>query len=278
MTVKRVAKKRVAKKELPSGGLLAQGKTINFDGEGLKCLIYGHSGTGKTTLWATFPKPIAAFTIGKRAGELRSIQHCKDVDQIKQFRIGNTEELPEYIKELRLHGDEFKTVVVDHLTNLGDLRLKEVLGLEDVPVSKDWGLATMQQHGQVVTSIKEYCRGFLDLPQNVVLVAQERNFVEEDDTEGLIRPYVGAAVSPSVLRFINPATDYVLQTFKRMREVEKKVKRKGVVITEKKKVIDYCLRTGPDATYITKFRIDKEKELPNVVVNATYEKLMDIIN
>src|SRR5438105_14808538 len=43
--------------------------------EGIKIILYGRSGTGKTTLWATFPKPIlvALCSGGSRPGELRSI-------------------------------------------------------------------------------------------------------------------------------------------------------------------------------------------------------------
>jgi hypothetical protein len=38
-------------------------------------LLYGISGTGKTTLWATWPKPILALICsgGTKPGELRSI-------------------------------------------------------------------------------------------------------------------------------------------------------------------------------------------------------------
>src|ERR1044072_7380628 len=63
--------------------------------EGLKMLLYGVSGTGKTTLWATFPGPILAIICsgGNRSGELRSIKTPDIVKKVHEVELRNSEEI-----------------------------------------------------------------------------------------------------------------------------------------------------------------------------------------
>ncbi len=60
----------------------------------IKMLIYGRSGTGKTTLWATFPGPILAVICsgGNKPGELKSINEPKYRNKVKKVSIDNMEE------------------------------------------------------------------------------------------------------------------------------------------------------------------------------------------
>lgn len=271
---KQVARKKVTRRKKTNGSLLSKVTDIEFDSEGLKVALYGRSGTGKTTFWSTFPKPILAVVCsgGKRSGELRSVQNIKG---IKKYNLGDTSEIIPLTKELE--DCEYKTIVLDHATYLADLTLKEILGLDDIPTQKTWGIATQQVWGQVGVKMKEFLRSFLDLPQHVVIVAQEREFNTDNESE-LIAPYVGAALSPSVVGWLNPACDYIFQTFLRRGTEEKKTKIAGKVRTRKVQGgIEYCLRTGPDDVYTTKFRVPKGHQLPEVVVDPSYDKIVDIL-
>ena len=103
---------------------------IEFD-EGVKITMYGRSGTGKTTLWSTFPKPILAIVCsgGKNAGELRSISKA-DRRQIDQAQIMSTDDLRELIDYQDGEG-KYRTVVLDHATGLQDYALREILRIQD---------------------------------------------------------------------------------------------------------------------------------------------------
>ena len=126
--------------------------------------------------------------------------------------------------------------------------------------------------------MKEYLRALLDLDANVVIVAQEREFGTDNDTN-LIMPTVGAALTPSVTGWLNPACDYIFQTFIRGRMIQKQVKigKKTTMKSVRGQGVEFCLRTGPDEVYTTKFRVPKGHELPEVVVDPDYNKIMAII-
>lgn len=244
--------------------------------DGIRMLVYGASGSGKTTLWATFPKPILAVICsgGRKPGELRSIDTPEYRETIDARVCASTE----HVNDLIADAGEFATVVLDHASGLQDLTLKEILGIDELPAQKSWGLATQQQYGQSALMCKEIFRAILGLPCNVVIVAQEREFSSEAGGD-IIAPTVGAALTPSVTGWLNPACDYVVQTFKRPRMVEQRTKVGGetVVTRQRGKGVEYCLRTEPHDVYQTKFRVPKGRPLPDVIVDPTYDKIISLI-
>jgi len=253
---------------------------IGFDeDDGIKINLYGRSGTGKTTLWATFPKPILAVVAsgGSKPGELRSIntpEYRKTIHHTLIEKAGDIRELVDHQRDT----EKFSTVVLDHATGLQDLVLKEILGLDDLPAQGSWGMARQQDWGQCALQMKELLRSLLSLDCNVVIVAQEREF--NTDTEGdLLMPFVGSALTPSVTGWLNPACDYICQTFIRQRTEEKETKIGKKTVRTRSKVggVDYCLRTAPDPVFTTKFRLPKGTELPDVVVDPTFDKINSLI-
>lgn len=247
--------------------------------DGIKINIYGRSGTGKTRIWSTFPKPILAMVCsgGNKPGELRSINTKENRKTIKSVVIEKGDELFELV-EMQKNGGPYATLVLDHVTGLQDLALKEILGLEELPAQASWGLATQQQYGQLGIQVKSYLRSLLSLSCNIVIIGQEREFNTDNESE-LIMPYVASALSPSIVGWLNPACDYICQTFIREQTVSKTVKvgnkerTKDVSTGE----VEYCLRTGPDPVYTTKFRVPPGTVLPNEVVDADFSKIAKLI-
>lgn len=244
--------------------------------EGIKMLIYGRSGSGKTTLWSSFPGPILAILCsgGTRPGELKSIDTPENRKKITPKICTSVAQCKELISE----ATDYQTVVLDHGSGLQDLTLKEILGLEELPAQKSWGMATQQQYGQSSLMCKEVFRSLLSLPNNVVIVAQEREFGSESGSD-LIAPTVGAALTPSVTGWLNPACDYVVQTFIRpvMKEQTTKIGTKEMKQLVRGKGVEYCLRTEPHDVYTTKFRVPKGHPLPECIVDPTYTKIVNII-
>lgn len=266
-----------------SSDVLSRIQPIGFDpNEGIKVLMYGQSGSGKTTLWATFPGPILAILAsgGFRPGELRSVDTPENRDRISSVVLHSVADAHEIIEHVKT--GPYQTVVLDHVTGLQDLTLKEVLGLDTLPAQKSWGMASQQHYGTSTQQCKEIIRALLNLTINVVIVGQERVFGkkgEEDTNNDVIKPTVSVSATESLASWITPACDYVIQMFKRPKMVTRTVKfgNKEVESLERGKGVDYCARTEVHDVFATKFRVPKGHPLPNVVVNPDYEKLMGVI-
>lgn len=273
-----------------TAGVISRISPIGFDPkEGIKILIYGRSGTGKTTLWSTFPKPILAILCsgGDNPGELRSIDTPKLRTQVSQVVLRHSSEVGDLAQYLLTSSGKarYATVVLDHVTGLQDLVLKEILGLDEVPVSKAWGLASQQQYGQCTLQCKELLRQLLSLSCNVVVVGQEREFRNDDPIAGggvvsdVITPFVGVGLMPSLAGWLNTATDYITQTFLRQGEriVRETVAGKPTVRRVKTGKVEFCLRTGPHPVFTTKFRLPRGTPLPDCVVDADYGKIISLV-
>lgn len=280
-TARRKTSKKV-KKSRTGEGLLAN--IVPFESRGdLKISVYGDSGTGKTTLWSTFPGPILAILCsgGKGTNELDSVSR-DDRDKIETYYLENCDDLLKLAEELS-EDTHYETVVIDHLSGIQDLRIAEILGLEEIPVQKNWGMADRSQWGERAVNMKTYLRAFLDLvDKKVVFVSQELSIEPEEGASDLdILPSVGPYLSASVVEWFNPACNYVVRTFIKQRtktvasKIAKSKKTKEVAIPGE---FDYCLMTGPSDIYTTKFRMPKEDEKPSYIVDPTYEKIMEIIN
>jgi hypothetical protein len=247
-------------------------------------LLYGRSGTGKTTLWSTFPGPILCMVCsgGKRPGELRSVDTPANREKISQVAIHNSLEIRDVTAHVKQTG-AYSTVILDHASGLQDRVLAELLNMDEVPAQKSWGLASQQTWGQVSAQCKELLRGILSLPTNVVIVAQEREFKPEGGEDSVIAPYVSAGLTPSLTGWLNTAVDYIMQTHLRQKEelvstTMGQGKQARVVQTRRAvKGVEYCLRTAPDPVYTTKFRLPKGVTLPDAIVDPSYEKIIEVI-
>lgn len=244
--------------------------------DGVRLLLYGRSGTGKTTLWSSFPGPILALVCSgcNQPGELKSIDTPENRRKIDPRVISDSQQ----IRDILANSSKFATIVLDHASGLQDLVLKEILGLQELPVQRSWGMAQQQQWGQCTLQCKELLRAILNSCNNVVIVAQEREF-NTDSVDGSISPSVGAGLTPSLTGWLNTAADYICQTFIRQREEERvnKIGGKEVKKLVKKSEVEYCIRTAPDPVYTTKFRLPKGRVLPSVIVDPSFEKINQLI-
>lgn len=235
--------------------------------------------SGKTTFAATFPGPILWLICsgGSKPGELRSINTSEYRKKITPRIITGSDQI-NYHLDHECKSGQFQTVVLDHASGLADLKLKEILGLDELPAQKGWGMATQSQYGQQALQLKETFRALLNLPGNVVIIAQQRTFGEESNSD-VIKPVVGASLSPGVVSWLNPACDFVVQTYKRARleTITTEIAGKPVQTTKRGEGVEYCLRTGQHEVYTSKVRTPK-RGLPECIVDPTYEKFFALLD
>lgn len=238
-------------------------------------VFYGRSGTGKTTISSTFPKPLLLLDINDQGTD--SIADIKD---IKVMEVSQWSDVEDVYWWLQKNPNEFKTVVIDTVTQMQGLAIEKVMAnnKKDAAKSGDWGSMSRREWGDVAQLMKTWVVNFRNLPMEVIFLAQERvfNIDEDNDTnvdENLLMPEVGPRLSPSVASTLNAAVSVICNTFCRIREYEKEIKGKKVI----KRNTEYCLRVGPNPVYITKLRKPKSVMPPSVIVDATYEDIIEAI-
>ena len=241
--------------------------------------LYGRSGTGKTTLSATWPKPILYLNI--RDNGTDSISDVEDVD-VKDIDSG--EDLKEVILWLHKQAAKdklvYRTVVLDTMSQLQGILVEE-LGEKKGLKSKgrkagDFGTLTKQDWGQIAGELKSAIMDIRNLPVESVFICQERIFGmgdEEDDGLGQLEPEVGPKLMPSVKNDLNASVSIIGNTFIRLKLTKEKVDGKIKRTAEKQ----YCLRVGPNQVYTTKIRKPKGIEAPDYIVDPTFRKIKAIM-
>lgn len=240
---------------------------------GIKISLYGRSGTGKTTIFSTFPKP--SLLIRAEEGT-RSIYKEKGV--FTTPLITDPKELSELIEHVKDSG-KYLTVGLDTATAFQDVVLKSIVN-RTVSVQLGFGEIGREEWGQCALQVKEKLRELMELADagvNVVILSQERDFSEEESSD-MIMPMVSSRVTPSVVDWLNPSVDYIGHTF--LKEVSERVtEMKGKQkIIRNKTAIKWCMRVGPHPVYVTKFRIPRGNILPEYIVDPNYDKIKELID
>lgn len=250
--------------------------------ESVRIVLYGPSGTGKTTIASTFPTPILHLDIKERTA--KALRGVKGLETISVRKWEDFEDIYWMLKE----DEKYKTVVIDTVSQLQDLAIASVLSRKKKRVragkrAGDWGTMSKQDWGTVASDLKTWLMNYRDLDANVVFIAQDRVFKieeeDEDDDKGesiniITTPEVGPQVMPSVAKVLNAMVDIIGNTFitEEFEKVEVKVGK--VLKKRKKRHVHYCLRLGPHAIYRTKFRKPKSVKTQSYITDPTFDKIV----
>jgi len=238
-------------------------------------LIYGRSGTGKTTVSASFPKPVLIIDIKDEGDE--SVSDMDGVDIAEPQTLEEFEAIYWWLLHNK-RGQRYKTVVIDTLTQLQGLVVADVGGRKSKAKFAgkkppgSWGTMTKGDWGTVGEIMKTQIMNFRGLPSQTVFIAQEKlvdpDEGNDDGVEDIITPEVGPAVMKSMATLVCSASSFIGHTFIRTRIVKNKLR--------KKRIAEYCMRVGPNPVYITKARKPKSIVMPDFVANPTYELISNL--
>lgn len=231
--------------------------------------IYGQPKTGKTRLAATFPKP--AFIIGTDRFGTESISNVEGVDFAL---VKSTNDVSIYTNAAIKRG--YKTLILDNASQLQQLVLSEMVGLESIPVQQQRGIMARVDNQEYSFKTKSALDELFKFNGHIVFLAHERNFTEGQQSE-LLTPHIATSLSKGVADWLNGTCSHICQTFIR----EKKEVREDLVEGEKTEVGtglgEYCLRVGPHPIYKAGLRVPMGVVPPNVILNPTYDKIASII-
>jgi phage nucleotide-binding protein len=128
--------------------------TGDLSNKGLKVLVYGQAGCGKTTLSKTLPKPVVLSAEG-------GLLSLKD-DNIPFIEIKSMTDLHEAYAWLE-SSDEFESVVLDSISEIA-----EVVLAHEKKINKDGRAA----YGEMDVQLSEIIRAFRDLDMHVLMTAK----------------------------------------------------------------------------------------------------------
>jgi len=128
--------------------------TGELGNQGLKVLVYGQAGCGKTTLSKTLPKPVVLSAEG-------GLLSLKD-DNIPYVEIKSMTDLHEAYAWLE-SSDEFESVVLDSISEIAEVVLSH-----EKKINKDGRAA----YGEMDVQLSEIIRAFRDLNMHVLMTAK----------------------------------------------------------------------------------------------------------
>lgn len=164
--------------------MMSNAKDIQVDTAHLNFLIYGKSGTGKTTFGCCFPRP---FVFDFDGGMLS--QKGKDVEYIKfksyqEFEI----KLREFEQKC-----EFDTVILDSVTTMQEYMMDKILAAnrKKIPTLHEWNI--------LITELKDLFMRLTNMANNVVVIAHEQMLQDELLGSLLILPLIVGKKMPAQL-------------------------------------------------------------------------------
>ena len=138
--------------------------TADVHANGIKALVYGMAGAGKTTLSASMPAPI----IISAEGGLLSIKDA-GLPYIEVSSMDSLMEAFEYVAGA--DGNCFQSVVLDSISEIGEVVLNH-----EKSINKDGRAA----YGEMATQMTSIIRAFRDLPgKNVLMTAKVEKSQDE---------------------------------------------------------------------------------------------------
>lgn len=240
-------------------GILSRAKPINEVGKSKLVVIYGQSNTGKTVLSSTFPKPMLYISIGDEG-----LNPIAEEDGIEVIRLETALELKTVFEELTKGKTEYASVVVDTFS------LYVNVWTHDNIISKNKRM-TQQDWGNLKTDTEEVIRLAHKLAAEkwVVLTCHEVADAFEG-LEGEIAPDIRPNVSKGVRTYLEGMTNLGIHTCR--------LSKTKVIDGKEKTLVKYGCHLGANEYYWTKVQTKKGIDIPNIIINPSFDKLMEILN
>jgi hypothetical protein len=206
---------------------------------GLKLLVYGQSGVGKTTLCATTGDPTRTLILSAEAG-LLSIA-ASDVDTLPVASLADLREAYAYLKAGQ---HEYTWVCLDSLSEIAEKVLES-----EKATAKDPRAA----YGEMADLMVRMVKNFRDLPMNVVMISKGKP--KDDEGRLTYAPTLPGQRLTDELPFLFDEVFCLVAAQTKDGEVRR------------------ALRTTSDGKYMAKDRSGKldEWEVPNL--QAVYNKI-----
>lgn len=167
--------------------------TKDIKTNGIKAVIYGFAGSGKTILCSTAPKPII---ISADEG-LISLSE-KDVPCIEVRTMKDIGDAYLLIKD----NNDYQTICIDCISEISEIVLAKVLKSDDV-ITKGGKIELRIAYRLLASIIMPMIRNFRNIRgKNIVFISKAKTFEDEDTQQILTRLMIPGRVVPNNLPYL----------------------------------------------------------------------------
>lgn len=240
-------------------GILSEAVDISKLGQRNLWVLWGKSGSGKTHFVATLPKPLLYIQFGDDGSN--TIAH---VDGIKAIRADSVDKLKQIGEELK-KDNSYASVAVDTFSMITNV------WVDANAIQKNRHM-TQQMWGDLKVETEQLVRIFHEVAKThvVALTCHEAT----DTIEGMddeVIPDFGPSTSKGSRIYIQGMANYGLHFTK----VKKTVVDKDT--GEEKDVVKFAVHLGANPYYWTKLQIEDTIKIPSVMINPSYDKIINLI-
>lgn len=240
-------------------GILSEAVDIAELGQRNLWVLWGKSGSGKTHFIGTLPKPLLYIQIGDDGANT-----INSVEGVKAIRAGSLERLKKIGEELKTD-KKYAAVAVDTFSMITNVWI-------DANAVQKKKKMTMQMWGDLKVETEELIKIFHEVAENhvVALSCHEAN----DTIEGMddeVIPDFGPSTTKGSRIYLQGMANYGIHFTKVKKDVVDKVS------GEEKEVVKYAAHLGPNPYYWTKLQIDDDVKVPSIMMNPSYDKIIEKI-
>ena len=229
--------------------------------KGKLTVIYGKSNTGKTTLGATFPKPLLYVKIGDDG-----VNSIIDVGDIDVLETDNLQDLLKTVKEITTSKrfSKYKTIMYDTFSFIVELwkaeNLKDKITRMTQPM---WGDLMVFTN----TLVNEFAK---QAQSKWVIVTGHEVMDTIDGLEEELLPDGRISINKGSRNHLEGLANLGLHTVRVKKETQTDDGRTKVNIK-------FGVDIGPNAYYWTKVQTVKSNKVPSRIINPTYDKIMEVL-
>lgn len=217
---------------------------------GVKMLVYGQPGVGKTYFSSSAPK---ALFVDVEGGTLSIKNAGRNIDIVKVNKFADIFQIHKFLMSGQ---HNYQTVIVDSLTELQKKSLDGIIeeAYRKDPLKRDPDIAELRDWSKNTAQLRKAVRYFRDLPMHVIFTALEKEV--KDEQTGALR--VGPDLTPKLQSDVAGYLDIIAHMSAREKE-------------------DGILRQmlfQPTGKYMAK---DRSGKLGKVLKNPTFPMILDLI-
>lgn len=217
---------------------------------GVKMLVYGQPGVGKTFFSSSAPK---ALFVDVEGGTLSIRNAGLNIDIVKVTKFADIFTIHKFLHDGK---HEYQTVIVDSLTELQKKSLDGIIeeAYRKDPLKRDPDIAELRDWSKNTAQLRKAVRYFRDLPMNVIFTALEKEV--KDEQTGALR--VGPDLTPKLQSDVAGYLDIIAH-------MSTKEKEDGILRQ---------MLFQPTGKYMAK---DRSGKLGKVIKNPTFPMILDLI-